>query len=148
MTTICWDGKTLAADRLALNSSLMRTTTKIRRFGNLLAGASGDLSATIEALEWVRRGRSAADWPEIQKDKDDFAALLVIDGGRILVYEKSPHPAEFHDLIFAIGSGRDFALAAMYLGKTAAEAIEVASFFDCGTGNGVDVLGAECVSFP
>lgn len=139
MTTIAFDGKTLAADRRALNSGLVRTTTKIKRFGNLLAGASGDLSATIEALEWVRTGRSPEDWPAIQRG-EDYAALLVIDAGRILLYEKSPHPAEFNDSIFAIGSGRDFALAAMYLWKSAREAIEIASVFDCGTGNGVDVL--------
>ena len=58
-------------------------------------------------------------------------------------WERSPYPLKFHDEQFAIGSGRDFALAAMYLGKTAAQAVEVACVFDSGCGNGVDAMALE-----
>jgi ATP-dependent protease HslVU (ClpYQ) peptidase subunit len=43
----------------------------------------------------------------------------------------------------ALGSGRDFALAAMYLGKNAREAVEIAMEFDLETGKGVDCLEVE-----
>lgn len=140
MTVIAWDGKTLAADKRAVNSGLVLTTTKIRRIGDLLCGASGDISAAAEALAWVERGRNPDDYPAIQRSRDDYAGLLVIDGERVLKYERSPMPTVFEDAFFAIGSGRDFALAAMHCGKTASEAVEIASVFDCGCGNGVDVL--------
>lgn len=38
----------------------------------------------------------------------------------------------------ADGSGRDYATAAMYLGKTAREAVAVAARFEANTGMGVD----------
>jgi hypothetical protein len=41
---------------------------------------------------------------------------------------------------WSVGSGRDFALAAMALGKTAKEAIELAHMFDASTGDKVDVI--------
>ena len=40
----------------------------------------------------------------------------------------------------AIGSGRDFALAAMALGHSAIEAVTVAGRFDTASGNGFDAL--------
>lgn len=45
-----------------------------------------------------------------------------------------------------MGSGRDFAIAAMHCGKTAREAVEIASLYENGCGNGVDVLEAPCSS--
>jgi hypothetical protein len=43
----------------------------------------------------------------------------------------------------AIGSGMDFALAAMACGKTAAEAVEIAARFDPNTGGRVDVIDCQ-----
>jgi ATP-dependent protease HslVU (ClpYQ) peptidase subunit len=40
----------------------------------------------------------------------------------------------------AIGTGRDYALAAMHCGSTAAEAVAIAALFDPGTGGGVDTV--------
>jgi hypothetical protein len=44
------------------------------------------------------------------------------------------------DDFVAVGSGRDYAMAAMALGHTARVGVEIASRFDPGTGNGVDEL--------
>jgi len=41
---------------------------------------------------------------------------------------------------WAIGSGGEFALGAMYAGKTAKEAIKIASQLDVYTGNAIDTL--------
>jgi ATP-dependent protease HslVU (ClpYQ) peptidase subunit len=40
----------------------------------------------------------------------------------------------------AIGSGRNYAMAAMYLGKTAAEAVAVAAALDSSVGCGITTL--------
>lgn len=40
----------------------------------------------------------------------------------------------------AIGTGRDYARAAMHLGRNAVEAVQVAILFDENCGNGVDTL--------
>ena len=83
----------------------------------------------------------AADFPPSQRDKDDWAGMLVIlRDRRIARYERTPYPVFYEDETFAIGCGRDFALAAMHLGKTAREAVEVAIALDSGCGNGIDAL--------
>lgn len=141
MTTIAWDGTSLAADRRAVNANLSRTVTKIRRLHNNLVAYAGNASLGEEMVNWFRNGANAADFPAAQRDKEDWTVLVVVQpGGVVTVYERSPHPITFHDPFYAAGSGRDFALAAMRCGRTATKAVELASAFDIYTGNGVDTL--------
>lgn len=140
VTVIAWDGKTLAADKRACNNGLARTTTKIHRVGDVLVAFSGDAAQGREMLAWVTAGRQVADFPASQRDENKWATLIVVDEHGLSVYEQTPYPIPFEDGYFASGSGRDFALAAMHCGKTAAEAVEVACFFQVDCGNGIDVL--------
>ena len=141
MSVIAWDGKQLAADKRACIGSLICTTTKIFLVRDCLVGYAGEADAGEEMLAWFRDGADPAKFPASQRDKDIWATFLVIHPDKtILKYEHTPYPLRFHDLIFAIGSGRDFALAAMALGRTAQEAVEVACNFDNGCGNGLDYL--------
>ena len=92
-------------------------------------------------LAWARGGFRKATFPDGQRDADNSIVLLVIRPGPVVqVYEHTPHAIEYEDRQAAVGSGRDFALAAMHLGKSAEEAVLVAAEFDPGTGNGVDTL--------
>ena len=140
MTVIAWDGKMLASDKQVTINGLVRTATKIRRIDHLLVGVSGNVCAAAEAFAWVERGRNPNDYPKLQESEDDHANVLVIEYGRVLMYSRSPHPWEYEDVFFAIGSGRELALAAMHCGKNAKEAVEVASLFEASCGKGVDVL--------
>ena len=141
MSVIAWDGKSLAADKRASLGTLIATITKIFKVENILVAYSGDACIGEEMLAWFKDGRDATKFPPLQRDKDDWAGLLVVwDDGSIWKYERSPYPLKFPPQLFAMGSGRDFALAAMHLGKTASEAVSVASVFDSGCGNGIDVL--------
>lgn len=139
MTVIAWDGRTLAADKRASLGTLIRTTTKIFRFGGALLSYCGETGMGEELVAWFKAGAVPKDYPERQS-ADDASTLLVIDASGIRTYERSPFPARIEDRTFAIGSGRDFALAAMHLGKTAAEAVAVAIALDSGCGNGIDTL--------
>lgn len=141
MTVIAWDGKTLAADKRACIGSMIRTTTKIFRVGDCLVGYSGEACFGEQMVAWFKAGAKVDDFPAAQRDKDDWCGLLVIHpDGKIAKYERTPYPLCFEDGQFAFGSGRDYALAAMYCGKTAAEAVEVTCALDNGCGNGVDTL--------
>lgn len=143
MTVIAWDGKTLAADKRASCSGLSRTVTKIRRIGDLLVGGSGDFDRVVAMFAWIEAGCKAEDFPAFQRDQDMSADMLVIDGGKVLKYERTPHPITFEDAYFAMGSGRDYALAAMWLGQDARHAVIVASQLDVNCGNGIDTLTLE-----
>jgi hypothetical protein len=141
MSCIAWDGKTLAADRRGTMGSFHRLTTKIFRARGCLVGFTGDAAGGMEMLAWFDRGESPEDFPASQRG-ERWSGLLVIrsNTGSILKYENTPYPIYYDQQLFAMGSGCDFAMAAMYCGKTAAEAVEVACIFDAGCGGGVDTL--------
>jgi 20S proteasome alpha/beta subunit len=141
MTVIAWDGKTLAADRQSTDVGLRRSVTKISRAGDgSLMGAAGQSHICRALRAWYDAGARPEDFP----DKDKTSHLLVISTkGEMRVYDGHPVPAVFEVERMAIGSGRDYAEAAMFLGKTAREAVEVACHFDNGCGNGIDTLELE-----
>ena len=138
MTTIAWDGTTLAADKRCTIGGVQHTISKIRRgkTGNLV-GYAGNCTLGERVLSALCEG---AEWPDAQADKHDFCAVMEITpDGQCLKHERF---GSFivEDECFAIGSGADFALMAMHLGKSASEAVELASRFDTASGNGVDTL--------
>lgn len=116
------------------------TVTKVYRLRDGgLAALSGDGDHAMALLAWLNSHRSPADYPAAQKD-NDTSAFVVDPGGTAWSYGKTPHPQRIECRFYAMGHGRDFALAAMHCGKTAAEAVELACRLDVYCGNGIDVL--------
>ncbi len=140
MTTIAWDGHTLAADSLHQcgNWKYFLPNKKIIRVlcgeEEVLVASAGEVEAGEKFIAWVRAGMPEGAKPDIAKDAD-FAALVVM-GGTAMKVETGLVPFEVQSP-HALGSGRDFALAAMYLGRGAAEAVAVACALDMGTGGEV-----------
>lgn len=142
MTTIAWDGKTLAADRLRTVGNTPMGATKLFRVeapfysgglkGGILFGACGDSWDCAAFRLWVEGGN-----PPTPKN----LGVVAIDargvcwyGGETLIFHEVELP------YWACGSGADYALGAMAAGKPAREAVEIASGLDVHTGLGVDVL--------
>lgn len=144
MSVIAWDGKTVAADKRATCAGVPFTTTKLRRLpsGEIL-GWTGEQDAGEMLAKWYADGADTKHWPEFQSDKDMWCRLIVVGKSGVRFYERQPVPVLVEDRMAAWGSGRDFALAAMYLGKSAREAVEVAIAFDTGCGNGIDEMMPE-----
>jgi hypothetical protein len=141
MTVIAWDGKTLAADKLACNGQTKTVVTKIARCGNELIGVCGDLSIGMELRDWYARGAAREDYPASNRDPDKGASLIVIRAnGECWKYESSPAPFKQEAEHCAFGSGSPEALVAMACGKTAAEAVALASRFNTSCGMGVDAI--------
>lgn len=147
MTTIAYKDGVLAGDRRVTYEGITRTTTKVHRVNKDLVGFTGHGWQAEELLEWYRMGAEPDKFPGSNRNRDEWTQMLVIrrrDGEiEILSYERSPFPVRLLDPFVAAGSGRDFAMTAMHLGKTAAEAVEVASLFDAFSGNGIDTLTLE-----
>lgn len=141
MTCVAWDGKCIAADKRATCAGVQNTTTKIRRIatGEVLAWTGNEEACHLVA-RWYEDGADPTKWPDSQKDKEDLSRLIVASRDCVKVFERQPIGVRVEDKFAAWGSGRDFALAAMHLGKTAKEGVELASHFDVCCGNGVDVL--------
>jgi len=140
MTVIAWDGKTLAADKMSCAAGHGHTVTKIHRLRDgSIAGFEGDGDSAMALLAWLNAARDPNAYPEAQKD-NAACAFVVTPGGVCNSYGKTPYPQRLEDQIYAMGHGRDFALAAMHCGKTAREAVEIACRLDVFCGNGIDTL--------
>jgi hypothetical protein len=143
MTIIAWDGKTLAADKSATNCGWSNTVTKVYRVPGGLVAFSGDADAAMDLLAWFQGGRVPSDYPACQKTDDRGSAFFVDNDGALWTYDKSVNPQRYEQRFAAMGSGRDYALAAMYLGFDAVRAVEVACALDNDCGNGIDALELE-----
>lgn len=152
MTTIAWDGKTLAADRrMTWGNTISQTNKLFRVTGNIftdaLIGISGEGDHYPTIQHWFNvLNCDTTKYPESQTDKTrdvGCTILMITQDLKIWTFGLSPHPMRVEDSQWAIGSGMDFAIAAMYCGQDACSAVRVASIFDKNSGNGVDKL-----SFP
>ena len=142
MTTIAWDGTTLAADRLAVRDYTRYQVTKIFRFPDgRLFGASGEHTVCTIMRDWLSKPQTErGPRPAIQSDKEYSAHCLEIVSLNEVYFHNHLGRVQIEDRFAVSGSGEQFALAALYCGRTAREAVELASKLDNGTGNGIDTL--------
>lgn len=139
MTTVAYDGKVMAADTLATDAWGMREkATKIWHTRNLLIGSSGEggqverwlrsLPDDITAKRLVEEGYA----PYNRTDNDPGLLVVCRQSGSIYRHAAGSF-LSIHRPYHAIGSGRDYAVMAMRLGKGAKEAVRLAAEFDNNT---------------
>lgn len=153
MTTIAFDGKTIVSDSYMDASGIkMFAPYKVWQEGisphdgirgwKAFIGVAGEYAYAMKYKAKTLLCEGGELLPLDEADMQHISAMAVVctDGiapeihvatitGQWMPY----HGREKH----AIGSGRDFALAAMHCGKSALEAVEVARHFDTGTGGAV-----------
>lgn len=132
----------LVADSQVSSGDRIFRTVKIERLpdGSLFGGAGG-LADILKVKAWVSHGYKG-DAPEMS-DKASFECLHVRTDGSTWLVDDDLVPMRFTDGFLALGTGSPYAQAAMYLGKTAQEAVEVAAQFDPSTSLPIDVLVLE-----
>lgn len=135
MTTIAFDGKTMACDTRVTGDHIYNTDTKIYENEFVVIGIAGNAEAGILLVK--------DDSILVPKHYDfDFEALVFVkDTEKVykVAFYKSWDCAlssviPIADSFAAVGSGSPYALAAMHLGNTATRAIAVAAQFDTNTG--------------
>ncbi len=136
MTTIAFDGKTIACDtRVVCGSNCYNTDTKIYENDTYVIGVAGDAGV----------GTMLIDCPYILQaghyDFDFEALVFVKDAEKVckVAFYKSRDCAlssviPVTDIFSAVGSGAPYALAAMECGYSAHGGVAVASKFDINTG--------------
>lgn len=149
MTTIAWDGKTLASDSQSQVGSMIVSKNEQKIFpatskwsinGHPVKAIAiaGDNAATHEIINHLQEGLLFdSEFSQIT----DFNLIAVVRDGFAFVVSKNKGDtrAYIFDVFeeFAIGSGDVYAMAAMKSGKTAAEAIVVAMSLDVYSGGEV-----------
>lgn len=137
MSVVAWDGCCLAADRLGCRGAHRLEVLKVWRVNGLLVGGAGKVPIVAALVDWIRSGRDPEAFPK--RARRGGATVLVIERDLTsALYSRSSEPQRFDGTRnIAIGSGGAYALAAMVCGRSAREAIEVASAIDphrCGAG--------------
>ena len=127
MTTIAWDGKTLASDSQLTGSYVeQRNCKKLADRDGCLVGASGDAGLMKLFIEG-----------EIECFPDDSVEALIINKKT----GKAQYQGQYGRLDMpkhtAIGSGAPFAMGAMLAGKSAVDAVKIAIKLDPNSGGRV-----------
>lgn len=137
MTVVAWDGITLASDRMAtVGGCKVASINKIHRLKDgSHAAISGMTNAGMAVLHWIETGAKLDDYP--LEDYSVCTVIVVSPKGELYQYD-GPIALKLDTPFYAIGSGREYALAAMYLGHDACAAVEIANALDQDCGNGVD----------
>lgn len=150
MTTICTDGRTVAADGKSClgDRPVSLRTQKIVVSNGTLYALSGPECMIRPIIEWWERGHDHATVP-VAKDEGCAWTLMVIDpGGTVIMTSRCQFPSPIPSGVFAIGSGADYAMGAMLAGKSPREAIAIASRCDVWTGGDIqEVVIAEAVGW-
>lgn len=152
MTVIAYDGKTLASDTLSVSGSMKGKARKLYEViqpdgTKLLLGIAGSYAACLGLVEWIRGGCDPEAAPE-DAAADELmgpsACVMAIDAaGQCWLYEGASAPMLERSGFWAIGSGAETAIAAMSLGKTAVEAVQLAIRISHGCGGEVETLTHE-----
>jgi hypothetical protein len=144
VTTIAFDGKTIAADSRETHGSddggsLKMVCAKLfrkrvgegRKAHDVIIATAGESSPGMLFVDWYGSGREIPKM--LQLAIADFVCLVLTPTG---LYEADGycHLVKRDDTQYAIGSGAKEALAAMYCGKSAAEAVRIAARIDPYTG--------------
>jgi len=135
MTTIAWRDGIMAADRLAVTGGMRADAKKLHRLPDgRVVGCAGSYRLAIKFVSALRRAA-------VVGLGRDFHGLVMLPNGKLLEYEDCETAMPVTDRFYAIGTGAHAAMAAMYCGKSAAEAVKIAGRVDNATGCGrVDVV--------
>lgn len=134
MTTIAWDGETLAADsQVSAGGIICGPVKKIVKIKGSWLAHAGDLSEFEAFKEWFRNGQIPGEKPKI--NEDGFTCVLLNSKG-IWEYEYKLFPFKVRSQE-AWGSGAHLAIAVMDHGGTATEAVKYATTRDVWSGGRV-----------
>jgi 20S proteasome alpha/beta subunit len=129
MTTIAYKDGVLAADSGASVGNYIIKTTKLVPLpdgGAVACAGAGPIGQGF--IRWILGGRDEDERPVVESG-DEFSAIHMVSDGIFVYMQDTQGPTHTSDP-FAIGSGCDFAIAAMHLGATAEEAVELACELD------------------
>lgn len=134
MTTIALNSSHIAADGRSCFGSQIQTEERIKLHlsGPYIYAVAGKGAVTNALIAWHQAG---ADPARVPPGNFDWDLLVVSIEDRFIYQSTCPYPRSLEpDEPFAMGSGDDFALAALDLGKTPAEAVAAAAKRDIYTG--------------
>ena len=137
MTTVAARASTgeIAADSMVSGDDSFYLVEKLRKGKSSLYGACGDWDKILKFYSVLESGG------DLDSDIDVTVLELRADG--IWIYESTIIPARIKNDFWAIGTGANFAIAAMHLGLSPAEAVKIACLYDTSSHEPIDIMKLE-----
>jgi ATP-dependent protease HslVU (ClpYQ) peptidase subunit len=156
LTTIATkDGIIVGDARMSLGATIIKDdTVKVFNVNNHLVGVCGAARSISTFVSWLQKhtdyrmvSEQVGDLvdliPPVLEQDSDYTALVVTPDKQVLLYESGIPIDMGNDVHMAIGSGGDFALAAMDAGLSAEEAVKIAMKRDVYSGGTITVVSLE-----
>lgn len=137
MTTIAYRDGVLAADsQITLGAmKVPGVAVKIGKTkGGVLYAGAGSVAACGKFFDWV----NSPDDGELPEG--EYAGLVILPKGELMEIENGTFLPKMRQKFVAIGSGGGYALAAMYAGATATEAVKIATKLDINSSGPIKTL--------
>lgn len=147
MTTIAWDGKTLAADRCSWSGPARRAVRKTFKIvapdgSRFLIAFCGEGSFALAVLAWMQGEGEKPKCQDFGVDPANQFAVVIDEKRRIWNLTANLTYGRFYESMMAYGGGQEFAWGALEAGATAKRAVEIAIKRSDYAG-----LGVDCVRF-
>ena len=125
----------MAADTQMNDYGMISYTDKIFRIRDMLVGVAGEISSCLKAIRYMEEGEESKI---IELDGD--ISLLILKERQIYTCDKTLELIPIHLPFYAIGSGKEAAMGALYAGASLEEALEIACKIDPDTGGKVELM--------
>lgn len=143
MTTIAWDGRSMAADKGHWFGNVAIPITKlfcVYYEGNRCAvSGAGTARWILSAVEWLAKDACIREQTPPYLGNDG-QLLLGNALGELFVFEGRMERTRLNVPFFAIGAGGEMAMGALAAGASAKKAVEIVIQYGPGASNGVDVI--------
>lgn len=146
MTTIVYKDGIMAADTRAFgfDKCPVGKKTKVYKLddGRLIGVSTALIGIPNAVRKWANEGMKRDAIPmAIDREKVDFEAIIVSADGSCVLLDGNWLPSDpVQSPYYAIGSGKEYALAALLLDCDAKRAVEVASKLDPWTSNDIETV--------
>lgn len=135
MTTVACNKEQMVSDsRVSIaEKGFAYPAVKIIKTPHALVGASGDGGDCTRFLNWAKEGFKEKDqprWKTPQYSEDEIVGLILRKDGIYIWTQGGPEAERVEAEWFAIGSGGKAARAALTMGASLQEAVEIACLVD------------------
>jgi len=137
MTTIAFDGRTIAADS-RMGCGNHNDLTRVDKFvvdDDIIYAASGMAAALKPFAGWYMHGANPKDFPSFPHDVTLWA---ITQDGVYEYFKDTPWPVVHTAYPIALGTGNEYALGAMSAGASPVEAVKIAMKWDANSGGEVN----------
>ena len=137
MTTVVADKHGMASDSQMSEGEIKSSVTKFWRIRGWLVGGAGDYNDIVRAVAELQRNRKITPvqvFSEVEMRLKDCDIIMLSPKGGLYVSENGGNCMQIQDGFYAIGSGRQGAMVAMFLGCSPKEAVDAVKKVDPNTG--------------